>query len=56
MLRGLLHRGTRISVIRNHREFEVIDEVMEKQLTEGMAVHETPAPYNLPKPPPDAKT
>ena len=55
MLRGVLHRGARISVIKSYREFEVIDEVMDKQLTEGIAMHETPPPYNAPKPPPDEK-
>ena len=52
MLKGVLHRGARVSVIRDHREFEVIDEAMEKQMAAGLAMHETPPPYNAPKPPP----
>lgn len=55
MLKGVLHRGARVSVIRDHREFEVIDEAMEKQVAAGLAMRETPPPYNPPKPPPDAQ-
>jgi hypothetical protein len=54
-VRGVLHRGPRISVIRDYRDFEVIDAQVEQELPTGMVMHETPPPYNPPKPPPDAK-
>jgi hypothetical protein len=55
MLKGVFHRGVRTGVIRDHREFEVIDEAAERHLTEAFALHETPPSHAPPKPPPDAK-
>jgi hypothetical protein len=58
-LTGVLHMGPRISVIKSYREFENIaemDAAAHRLIEEGMKMHETPPPYNSPKPPPDAKT
>ena len=54
-VKGVLHRGPRISVIRDYRDFEVIDAQVEQELTTGLVMHETPPPYNPPKLPPDAR-
>jgi len=54
-LRGVLHRGARISVIRHPSEFENLEETetpARRLADEGMALHETPPPYNAPKEPP----
>jgi hypothetical protein len=54
-LAGVLHRGPRVSVIRNYREFENIDE-MERaahrlidEYEEHLKMHETPPSYGAPK-------
>ena len=54
-VRGLLHRGPRISVITDYRLFEIIDAQMKQEVAEGVIMHESPPPYNPPKPPPEAK-
>ena len=51
-LTGVLHRGARISVIRDYKEFEDINESeadANRLADEGLKMNETPPPYNAPK-------